>query len=97
MHGVKGQGADAVLVVLPGVERTPPLLDAWRSRRTEDEASRVVYVGVTRAERLVGLAVPAPLSDELVAILRERSVNLTVAPVCISPALGRQPRTHTEP
>jgi hypothetical protein len=97
VHGVKGQGADAVLVVLPGVERTPPLLDAWRSRRTEDEASRVVYVGVTRAERLVGLAVPAPLSDELVGILRERSVNLTVAPVCVSAALGRQPRTHTEP
>ncbi|WP_431986954.1 UvrD-helicase domain-containing protein [Streptomyces griseoflavus] len=68
VHGVKGQEADAVLVVIPPIgkdkddERSNRLIEAWTadakagSDSQTAEALRVLYVGVTRARRLVALA-----------------------------------------
>ncbi|GAA0905064.1 UvrD-helicase domain-containing protein [Virgisporangium aurantiacum] len=71
VHQVKGEEADAVLVLLPDDERTVRLLSHWTAshpsgpatpsgRDSEDaaEALRVLYVAVTRAKRLVALALP---------------------------------------
>ncbi|MFD8174938.1 UvrD-helicase domain-containing protein [Streptomyces sp. NPDC059709] len=68
VHGVKGQEDDAVLIVIPPVgkdkenDRSDRLIEAWTTgsaagRDPETaEALRVLYVGVTRARRLVALA-----------------------------------------
>lgn len=95
VHGVKGEGADAVLFVLSDhLDDTARLLAAWRARSTEGEANRVAYVAVTRAKRLLGLAVPASLSVELGAILRERAVPFEEAPICQKDPTGRRGRPH---
>lgn len=78
VHGVKGQEADAVLVVVPPIgkdkedDRSDRLIEAWTTGITvgDDsgtaEALRVLYVAVTRARRLVVLA----LSDSHLAAVR---------------------------
>ena len=71
VHQVKGEEAEAVLVLLPDDERTVRLLSHWTASHgfgpavpsgwdAEDaaEALRVLYVAVTRARRLVALALP---------------------------------------
>jgi DNA helicase II / ATP-dependent DNA helicase PcrA len=70
IHQVKGEEADAVLVLLPDDDRTDQLLAHWRgdpppttpltpgAANTPAEALRVLYVAVTRARLLVALALP---------------------------------------
>ncbi len=82
VHQAKGEEADAVLVLLPDDERTDRLLSLWTaihlpepgtasSDDAEDaaEALRVLYVAVTRARRLIALALPsqhmAPVAQHL--------------------------------
>jgi hypothetical protein len=61
VHQAKGSEAKAVLVTLPRDRkpstRTADLLSAWEFGH-DTEARRVLYVAVTRAERLCALAVP---------------------------------------
>jgi hypothetical protein len=52
---------------------TQNLFDAWR-QRTDLEAKRVVYVGVTRAELLVSIAVPRPFGDICMQIIEAAGV-----------------------
>lgn len=77
IHESKGHEYAAVCIVLPpdrsNLNHTSKLLEAWENR-TEDEAKRVIYVGVTRGEQLVSIAVPAAFSERLVAILDRASV-----------------------
>lgn len=72
IHEAKGREYEAVCVVLrpnrAPENRTSQLFDAWESR-TDLEAKRVIYVGVTRARRFVMLAVPNALAGRCVAIL----------------------------
>ncbi|WP_328976046.1 UvrD-helicase domain-containing protein [Streptomyces canus] len=66
VHGVKGDQADAVLVVIPAAtpedSRSTDLIRAWtegsvRARHGEaSEALRVLYVATTRARRLLAFA-----------------------------------------
>lgn len=71
VHQVKGEEADAALMLLPDDERTTRLLSGWtaglipgpedrqgQSVADDAEALRVLYVAVTRAKRLVALALP---------------------------------------
>ncbi|MEJ3741838.1 UvrD-helicase domain-containing protein [Actinomycetes bacterium KLBMP 9797] len=70
IHQVKGEEADAVLVLLPDDDRTARLLSRWTdvipspdgqpAQNADDdaEALRVLYVAVTRAKRLIALALP---------------------------------------
>ncbi len=57
---------------------TDQVLSAWLSGAVPDaeiaEALRVAYVGVTRAQRLLGLAAPAPYRDRISAFLRHHGV-----------------------
>lgn len=79
IHEAKGREYDAVCVVLPpdrgGAPHTSRLLDAWETR-ADDEAKRVIYVGVTRARKLVSVAVPTALRDRLTAILNHAGVPI---------------------
>ncbi|MER7335991.1 MULTISPECIES: UvrD-helicase domain-containing protein, partial [unclassified Micromonospora] len=71
VHQVKGEEADAVLMLLPDDERTAHLLTAWTAGAVPApagpapavhetaEALRVLYVAVTRARRLAAIALPA--------------------------------------
>ncbi|GAA1549318.1 ATP-dependent helicase [Kribbella lupini] len=94
IHGVKGMSIGGVLLVVDHVERYDGALqaDEWASairRQTEskaqhvaDEELRIVYVALTRAERVCRLAIP---SDTSVATLEAfRSVGFTVEGLDVS-------------
>jgi hypothetical protein len=72
IHEAKGKQYDAVCLVIPpdsqGSRRTQQLVDAWENH-VEDEAKRVVYVGLTRARRLAVLAIPQVVRDRVTRIL----------------------------
>ena len=78
IHEAKGREYHAVCVVIPpdrgGNNYTAQLFDAWE-RRANDEAKRVIYVGVTRAQKLVALAVPTGFHGRLTAILEAAGVD----------------------
>ena len=65
VHQVKGEEADAVLVVIPAPtkndQRPQRLMDAWLSGQVPadvEEPLRVIYVAATRARRLLAFALP---------------------------------------
>jgi DNA helicase-2/ATP-dependent DNA helicase PcrA len=77
VHEAKGREYDAVCVVLQPDRatstRTATLMAAW-GNRTDDEAKRVIYVGVTRAKLCVMLAVPVAVADQCVGILKAANI-----------------------
>lgn len=57
IHEAKGRPYEAVCVVLPPeLSNRPSAIAHWHTD-TDDEARRVIYVGVTRAERFLAIAV----------------------------------------
>jgi superfamily I DNA/RNA helicase len=82
IHEAKGREYAAVCVVFPpdrgNADHTSKLFEVWENR-TEDEAKRVIYVGVTRAEHLVAIAVPAGFSERLIRILEGAGVRFEVS------------------
>jgi hypothetical protein len=72
VHEAKGKQYDAICVVIPpdaqGSPRTDQLVQSWETR-LDDEAKRVVYVGLTRARRLAVLALPHAVRDRVAAVL----------------------------
>lgn len=81
IHEAKGREYEAVCLVIPpdrgGTNRTTQVFDAWE-RRSNDEAKRVLYVGVTRAKKLLSIAVPTAFKDRLVAILNGAGINFVL-------------------
>lgn len=76
VHQAKGQEFDAVLFVLPRdgtKKRTSELLSAWENRENF-EPKRVWYVAVTRARRLLGIAVPTAFAFRIRQRLESRKV-----------------------
>lgn len=77
IHEAKGREYEAVCVVLKPdrapLNRTSELFDAWNNG-TELEAKRVIYVGITRARRVVLIAVPKTFVDRCIAILNSGKV-----------------------
>ncbi|MFI5814974.1 hypothetical protein ACIA7S_28950 [Streptomyces sp. NPDC051643] len=76
VHQLKGDEADGVLLLLP---------DAGSAQRWDtadpatDEVLRVWCVAVTRARRLVAVALPDEERDQLARLLTERQVAVRVA------------------
>lgn len=72
VHEAKGREYEAVCVVLKPdhapLNRTSKVFEAWKER-TDSEAKRVIYVGVTRARTLAFLAVPSSFTDRCCTIL----------------------------
>lgn len=72
IHEAKGREYGAVCVVIPPnrapESRVEALFESWETR-TDAEAKRVLYVGLTRAQHLGALAVPIAFADRCVAVL----------------------------
>ncbi|MGB3424772.1 MAG: UvrD-helicase domain-containing protein [Castellaniella sp.] len=72
IHEAKGREYSAVCVVIPPnrapKNRTEALFASWETG-TDAEAKRVLYVGLTRAQHLAVLAVPAAFADRCTAVL----------------------------
>ncbi|MFS2318117.1 UvrD-helicase domain-containing protein [Maricaulis sp. D1M11] len=68
IHNVKGQEFPAICVVVPpsGAEDLFERLE----RHQIEEPERVLYVGLTRAERISALAVPVVIGDRFIALAR---------------------------
>jgi DNA helicase-2/ATP-dependent DNA helicase PcrA len=81
IHEAKGKEYDAVCVVIPPDLREPrhteQLLSTWQNR-TDDEAKRVIYVGITRAKKLCVVAVPSAHGDRVRRLLETANVNFLV-------------------
>ena len=78
VHQAKGDQAEAVLLIMPAHSATDSTLTAWLGGTGTDpevaETLRVIYVGVTRARRLLGLAVPPPDRERLLNHLHRHSI-----------------------
>lgn len=72
VHEAKGRQYDAICLVVPpdtqGYMRTQQLMEAWENR-ADDEAKRVIYVGLTRARRLAVLAIPEAVRERVSLVL----------------------------
>lgn len=78
IHKAKGQEYEGVLLIVPPnskENRTEDLLDAWRLG-SDLEAKRVLYVGATRARRLLALALPQQYVADVERILTSNQVSL---------------------
>lgn len=80
IHEAKGHEYGAVCVVIPPnrapENRGEALFESWEAR-TDAEAKRVLYVGLTRARHLCALAVPVAFADRCVALLTAGQVPHT--------------------
>jgi DNA helicase-2/ATP-dependent DNA helicase PcrA len=78
IHQAKGDQAEAVLLLMPASPVSDRTMTAWLTGTAPDpevaEALRVIYVGVTRARRLLGLAVPASYREQLVTYLHRHVI-----------------------
>ncbi len=69
IHEAKGHQYGAVCVVIPpNRARSEALFESW-ANRTDAEAKRVIYVGVTRARHFSALAVPIAFADRCAALM----------------------------
>lgn len=82
IHSFKGREAPGVALVLPKSLRTDEsgrsVLDCWE-QGVDSEARRVLYVGASRAERLLVLAVHESHVDRVTAVLSRDGVSYAVA------------------
>jgi DNA helicase-2/ATP-dependent DNA helicase PcrA len=87
IHEAKGSEHNGVCVVIPNGDYTEELIAAWESR-ADFEPKRVIYVGVTRAEKLLAIAVPAPFVDRVAAILCAGEVPFEVHDLSVATGAG---------
>lgn len=74
IHGFKGLQRPAVVLVIPKATREfPNGVDAWEAGDASEER-RVLYVGASRAEVLLVLAVHEDVRDQVVRILQRDAV-----------------------
>lgn len=77
IHEAKGHEYDAVCVVIPPnrapESRSEALFESW-ANRTDAEAKRVIYVGVTRARHFSALAVPIAFANRCATLLTDYQV-----------------------
>jgi hypothetical protein len=79
VHSFKGLQSPAVALVIPkGSSDHPCGVEAWKAG-VADEARRVLYVGATRAERLLVLVAHVSRSSDIVGCLMRDQVPYTVA------------------
>jgi len=77
VHEAKGREYEAVCLVIPPnrvpQNHTEQLISAWE-RDENDESKRVAYVAVTRAEKMVSIAIPKAYRVRLTEILDKEKV-----------------------
>lgn len=77
VHGFKGLEADSIVLVIPHNSRTGHTICEWREGKGS-EARRVLYVGASRARRLLILAVHNKHRDDVKLILDRDEVPFVV-------------------
>jgi DNA helicase-2/ATP-dependent DNA helicase PcrA len=77
IHQVKGTEVPAVLLIIPDDARTERLVEAWEAGASAEEL-RVIYVAITRAERLAAIALPQKFSRRLERLWSEFNVPFVV-------------------
>jgi len=76
VHEAKGHDFDGVCLVLDSDSRQA--IGDWANRDSAcSEGLRVLYVGVTRAKKLLAIALPTNLVDQVKEILRSGDVSFT--------------------
>lgn len=86
IHGFKGLQAPAVVLVIPQVGGHDDGATSWVEGK-ETDARRVLYVGASRAQRLLVLAVHDSMIDKVAEVLRRDAV-----PFVIEKPEGRNPK-----
>jgi DNA helicase-2/ATP-dependent DNA helicase PcrA len=79
IHQVKGEEADAVLIVIPDDERTNAIIEAWIGGEHHPDIAenlRVLYVAATRARRLLAFALPTSALDRVHDYLTAHSIPI---------------------
>lgn len=91
IHDAKGSQRDAVCVVIPpdrgANEYTTQLIESWENRAAF-ESKRVIYVGVTRARKLLALAVPRSVCDRIAAVLTQNNVPFDLHDLDVGDAIA---------
>lgn len=87
IHEAKGSEHHGVCVVVPSGNYTEELIAAWETR-TDSEPKRVIYVGVTRAEKLLAIALPAPFVERVAAIMRAGQVPFEIHDLAVAASAG---------
>ena len=79
IHGVKGEEFDAVILAIPSTKReVTHVLDDWETN-ANSEQRRVLYVGVSRAKRLLVLVVPKSRRAQLESLLARSRISYAVS------------------
>ncbi|AGG66647.1 UvrD-helicase domain-containing protein [Corynebacterium callunae] len=78
VHGFKGLETDSIVLVVPGDKRTGATIRGW-GEGEGSEARRVLYVGASRAKRLLILAVHNKYTDAVKLILERDEVPLALS------------------
>ncbi len=93
IHEAKGCEYDAVCVVIPpdtgDRQRTADLITSWE-HGTDEEAKRVIYVGATRARKLLMLAVPESYYDRCCTLLSGKGVAFTRQDLTVKPPKSKK-------
>lgn len=82
IHQIKGEQADAVLVIVPDDNRAAAITRAWTSGVHPPDIAenlRVLYVAATRARRLLAFALPATFLQKVQDHLRNQDIPLNAA------------------
>jgi hypothetical protein len=87
IHEAKGSERGGVCVVVPPGDYTEELIAAWENR-TDSEPKRVIYVGVTRAEKLLAIALPAMFVQRVAAVLCTGEVPFEIHDLTVAAAVG---------
>jgi superfamily I DNA/RNA helicase len=81
VHGVKGDEFGGVVLAIPAAKTGPShVLDDWENGQNTEQR-RVLYVGASRAARVLVIVVPKAKKAQLLKILTARQVPHTVAEV----------------
>jgi DNA helicase-2/ATP-dependent DNA helicase PcrA len=84
VHSVKGEEADAVMVLFPDDDRASQLITRWTAGSAAlgadvtdtEESMRVLYVAVTRARHLAALALPPALIPAVQHMLENHGITV---------------------
>lgn len=81
MHGFKGEEFDAVILAVPATSsEATHVFDDWETGQNSEQR-RVLYLGASRARKLLVLVVPTTRHTQLVGILSKASVPHAVTEV----------------
>lgn len=78
VHGVKGEEFDAVVLAVPSrASGATHVLDDWENEQSSEQR-RVMYVGASRARKVLVLVVPPGLLAQLEKILKSSAISYAI-------------------